>query len=252
MSETSKNIIVTNTGVYDMELYDKDRTVPEYGKAYIFREDYGDDDVFFLYRGKIKKSSIEPGIYVDGDGFHEFVHPDPDERADYLIKTHVSNMEPGNMLVVLKDKKNIQHVYNESTKLTIPEITTKDNILKRALKQAFHAKHVSIEEVKDGFSDRNAFFNFSSVMRSEDGNISFLLMDRGCQALKLGYSIILYELDPENPVGKSLTAPEIQREINHLPIDMQNPIVTETTDGASTIDGAGKIIVSSEDSFNIP
>ena len=248
----NKEIIVTNTGVYDLEVYDKDHTVPEYGKAYVASKDYNDDDIFYLYRGKIKRSSIEPGIYVDSDGFHEFIEPDPDDRVNYIIKTHLANMEPGNMLVVLKDKKNIQHVYNESTKLTIPEINSKDNILKRALKQAFHSKHVSIEEVKDGFSDRNAFFNFSSVMRSEDGNISFLLMDRGCQALKLGYSIILYELDEENPVGKSLTAPDVQKEINRIPIDMKNPIISENDSGASTIDGAGKIIVSSEDSFNIP
>lgn len=250
-SKMKQQVIVTNTGVYDVQLYDKDHTVPEYGVAYILREDYGDDDLFYLYRGKIKRSSIEPGIYVDGDGFHEFVKPIGEEKKDYLIKTHLASMEPGDMMVVLRNKKNIEHVYNESSKLYIPEITKKDNILKRAIKSAFKEKNVSIDEVKDGFSDRNSFFNFSSVLRSEDGNMSFLLMDRGAQAMRLGYAIIFFELDPDNPVGKPLNNPEVMKEINKIPFDNQNPIVKKDKNGKPSIDVKDMIVVSSEDSFDV-
>lgn len=239
-----KPIIVTNSGVYDLVDYDFDKTVLEYGKAYKLK---AYPDLFFLYRGRRRSDSILPGIYVGENELPDIIPPMNDvEMKEYKIETHMSNMNPGDMLVVLRNKKNIQHVFSENSKLYIPEIKSNDNILKRALKEAFQCKDVTIEACKDGFSDRNAFFNFSSQMRSEDGNISFLLMDRGCTALKLGYSIILYELDPENPVGKPLTSPEVSDKIKQLSSKTVNPLVHD-----GVIDVSDKIAVCSEDSFDL-
>lgn len=239
-----KPIIVTNSGVYDLVDYDWDNTVPEYGKAYKME---GYPGAFFLYRGKKRADSILPGIYIGENELPEIIPPVTDaEKEEYSIDSHLSNMNPGDMLVVLRNKKNIQHVYSENSKLYIPEIKSNDNILKRALKEAFQCKDVTIEACKDGFSDRNAFFNFSSQMRSEDGNISFLLMDRGCTALKLGYAIVLYELDPENPVGKPLTSPEVVEKIHQISSKTTNPLVYD-----GMIDVTNKIAVCSEDSFDL-
>lgn len=242
--QDQKKIIVTNNGVYDLVEYDWDHTVPEYGKAYHINT-Y--PDYFFLYRGRQRNDSILPGIYIGENELPVILPPSNDAEAEeYKIETHLSNMNPGDMLVVLRNKKNIQHVYTENSKLYIPEVKPNDNILKRALKEAFQCKDVTIEACKDGFSDRNAFFNFSSQMRSEDGNISFLLMDRGCTALKLGYAIVLYELDPENPVGKPLTSPEVSEKIKQISSKTTNPLVHD-----GVIDVSDKIAVCSEDSFDL-
>lgn len=257
--ETKKRLIITNSACYDVEVFKKEETVPEYGKAYILREDYGDDDIFYIYQGVYKENSVEPGIYKTKDGFYEFVSPTDEQRKDFIVKTHLASMEPGDMIAILKDKKNIKHVYSENSRLYTPPINKNDNILKRALKHAFAEKEVSIESCKSGFSDRNAFFNFSSVMKSDTGNITFLLMDRGCEALNLGYAVILYEKDPDNPVGKSLEDPEIRNTLRKL-ADSKEPFVItseefqdvyEAPDAGPMLSLDGKILVTSEDSFDV-
>lgn len=258
-NQETKMLIITNSACYDVEVFKKEETVPEYGKAYILKEDYGDDDIFYLYQGRLKDNSYEPGIYQTQDGFYELIDPPEDKRKDFNIKAHLANMNPGDMIAILKDKKNIKHVYSESSRLYTPPINKNDNILKRALKHAFDVKEISIEDCKSGFSDRNSFFNFSSVMKSDTGNISFLLMNRACEAMKLGYAIILYERDPENPVGKSLNDPELKDKLTQL-ADSKEPFVMtsehvgdvfEFCDASPMVDLDGKIIVTSEDSFDV-
>ena len=241
----TQKMIITNTGVYPIEVYDPEETVPETGKAYV-RKDATDEDIFYLYRGKLRMDSTEPGIYIGKNELHEFIEPTENERENYVIKSHLAVTEPGDMLVVLKDKKNIQHVYSESSKLYIPDIEDTDNILKRALTAAFKAKEVSIEACKEGFTDRNAFFNFSSVMRNKNGVVSFLLFDRGCSALNLGYTIILHELDNGRTIGKSLDDNELSEKLIENNASKHNPLIEN-----NSIDLEGSIAVSSEDTFGI-
>lgn len=239
------SMIVTNTGVYEMEVYDPKETIPEYGKAYVLRENIEETDIFYLFRGKLHDNSVEPGVYLDENELVKFIEPTEKERDDYIVYTHLSKMAPGDMMVVLKNKKNIQHVYNESSKLFMPGIEETDDILKRALKEAFNAKEVCIEDCKQGFPDKNAFFNFSSVMRKSDGKVSFLLFDRGCQALNLGYTIILHELDNDNCIGKSLDNSDVKKELVELNSKYNNPLVDK-----NSINLDGTIVVSSEDTFS--
>lgn len=239
------SLIVTNTGVYELEVYDKDKTILSYGKAYIFKENIEETDIFYLFRGKLHDNSTEPGIYLDENELVRFIEPSEKNRPDYVVYTHLSKVAPGDMLVVLKDKKNIQHVYNESSKLFMPGVEDTDDILKRALKEAFNAKEVCIEDCKQGFPDKNAFFNFSSVMRKQDGKVSFLLFDRGCTALNLGYTIILHELDNGNTIGKPLTNSDISKELEKINSSHNNPLIE---DNYISLDGT--IAVSSEDTFD--
>ena len=116
------SLIVTNTGVYELEVYDKDKTILSYGKAYIFKENIEETDIFYLFRGKLHDNSTEPGIYLDENELVRFIEPSEKNRPDYVVYTHLSKVAPGDMLVVLKDKKNIQHVYNESSKLFMPGV----------------------------------------------------------------------------------------------------------------------------------
>lgn len=241
----SEVMIITNSGVYELEYYDPAKTVPERGKAYVKRKDYTDDDFFYPFRGDLKSNSDEPGIYIGANQIPEFIEPIGKETEDYIISTHIAKTEPGDMLVILKNKNNIQHVYNESSKLYMPEVNENDNILKRALKEAFNAKEVCIEDCKQGFPDRNAFFNFSSVMRSDTGTVSFLLFDRGCTALNLGYTIILHELDNDQVVGKPLNNPDILKTLEDKNNSFKNPLIKD-----NSIDLSGTIAVSSEDTFS--
>ena len=82
-------------------------------------------------------------------------------------------------------------------------------------------------------------------MRKQDGKVSFLLFDRGCTALNLGYTIILHELDNGNTIGKPLTNSDISKELEKINSSHNNPLIE---DNYISLDGT--IAVSSEDTFD--
>ena len=205
MDKQTSNIIVGEYATYDMVDYSPDITSFDWNKAYV------KGDYYYLYRGYAKKKSVLPGIYDNVDGGHMIIEPQTkEEKETYLVRTHIPNISLQDMADVLVKRPEETIVCNDMTNLFMPDITRTDDTLKRILKEAFLCKDVNIDSCKERFNDRNALFNFKSVMKG-DGKLSALLFERGCDALNLNYHIILTEKDPNYSIGKSLNDPEVMK-----------------------------------------
>ena len=173
--------IISDDGyVYNAVAYDKNNIDFDYKYAYII------DDVFLPYRGeyKAKKSSL-PGLYS--------------KDKDHVIVA----------------KEDTFQIYADGKNAYIPDISINDDPFKRALKEAIITKGIDIDSIKDRFSDRNAVFNFKSVMKG-DNKVSTLIFERGCEAFGLGYCIILFDKDKNNIIGHPIDSKETEQKINTI------------------------------------
>lgn len=207
----------------------------DYSKAYIF------NGQFFPYRGRYRKHAVLPGAYMTDEGTAKLILPIVNDGT-YDVGDKIKSIDMDTMIQTLKKSDAISYNYPSSGKHFIPEISNDDDILKRALKLALKAKCVDIDNCKDNFSDRNALFNFKSVMKG-DGRLSILLFDRGCEALGLEYYVVLCEKDKNRSIGTPLDSPEAAENIGaDLPRFKQNY-------KNETLDLNGKIVVSTKDTY---
>ena len=226
------------------------------GYAYVNKE----TDLYYPFRGvNYRGSANVPGLYIGDDESYSFIEPSPKQMSEYKYSTHLENLNQQNIVKVLADNKNIHYQFPESSKLFIPDISERDDILKRAIKLALKAKNIDLDSCKERFTDKNALFNFKQVIKSETGRLSILLFERGCDALGLKFSIILEEADPKETVGTSLADVEARKNIIRNicakevddPIDV-NVIPDRIKDNFrdDDINLSKKIIVSSTDTYN--
>lgn len=229
-------VLVTSDAVYVPVQFTENMQIDEdYSKAYIF------DGMFFPYRGKYHKSNVLPGAYMNEDGTARLILPIGNDD-EYAVEGKIKSIDMDTMIQTLKKSDAISYSYPSSGKHFIPEISNDDDILKRALKLALKAKCVDIDNCKDNFSDRNALFNFKSVMKG-DGRLSILLFDRGCEALGLEYYVVLCEKDSKHSIGAPLDSPEAAENIGaDLPRFKQNY-------KNEILDLNGKIVVSTKDTY---
>ena len=204
LSGTSR--IVTDNDVYKLKiLYLPFKEKPDERIAYV------DNGYYYLYRGDIKNTSrserLRPGIYKNYPGKDPEYMVIPvstdEEKEEYNVLTHAVSLNPNDVIDLTNEKGEILVAISESTKIFQPTISPNDDILKRLLKMLLLVKCVDLDQNKDQFSDKNALFNFKQVLKG-DGKVSFLIFNRGCDALKIGFKIIAYELDPQHPIGKAL------------------------------------------------
>lgn len=229
-------VLVTSDAVYVPIAFTENMQIDDdYSKAYIY------DGQYFPYRGKLHKHSILPGAYMDDNGVAKLIFP-TSKGDDYSVEDKIRSIDMDSMIQTLKRTDSITYNYPSSGKHFIPEISNEDDILKRALKLALKAKCVDIDNCKDNFADRNALFNFKSVMKG-DGRLSILLFDRGCEALGLEYYVVLCEKDNKHPIGASLDSAEAAENIGaDLPRFKQNY-------KNEKLDLNGKIVVSTKDTY---
>ena len=205
MENENPNILVECLGdsyIFESMPYSSDIKELDYNTAYI------KGDLFYLYRGPLKKKSILPGIYDDMDtGKHVFIEPTGDALDEYDVRTHIAEISVEDMLKVLKKKPESKIVEMAVSNSFLPEITRNDDPLKRLIKTAIIVKKVNIDSCKGRFADRNALFNFKSVMKS-DATLSMLLFMRALDALNLDMQITLVERDKDFSIGVSLDDPE--------------------------------------------
>ena len=252
---TSSQLIITNDGAYAMTDW-KDCDYPDKSHAYV------DGDYFYLFKGHIDNNpKNSPGIYVDDDDIPFIIKVSNDkDKEEYLVKTHLANLSTDNIINVLKVNGNIYYNFPETSKLFIPDITEKDDILKRCSKLVYKAKNIDIDSCKENFIDKNALFNYKQVIKGE-ARLSILLFERGLDALNLKYTIIVEEIDPDNPIGTSLNDPEamtnlIKNSYNGEMID-GNVDVTKLPNKfknnfrTGNLDMSGKIIISSTDTYDL-
>lgn len=170
---------------------------------------------FYRYMGpQIREIATEPGIYWDKKTQNYYlVECDPNNpehvRTYKADPDHIAKLNP--ILMAEDLEKNEEAIYAKqkavSNKTFIPEIQENDKLLKRILKMAIREKGIDIDQCQNQFPDKNARFNFKSVMRSNTSQLSWLLFERGCEAFNLRYAIIITDADPNAVVGDPLKKP---------------------------------------------
>jgi len=208
--DLTNNFILSDDGfVYVPIVYDKKVTNYDYKYAYII------DGLFYPYRGEYReKKSTLPGIYVRGSK-PIIVKPNPDEVDSYVVDTHLSKIDTDSIYDGILAKEETFQIYADGKNAYIPDISINDDPFKRALKEAIIVKGIDIDSIKDRFSDRNAVFNFKSVMKG-DNKVSTLIFERGCEAFGLGYCIILFDKDKNNIIGHPIDSAETEQKINTI------------------------------------
>ncbi len=186
-----------------------DTNSPSYKKDYAYLY----DGYFYLYRGGIayNENITEPGIYYDSR-YRKFIlakciKDDPEYDIYKATPDHIAKINPKNIADDLREHET--EIYRNSqinSKVYIPVISDKDDILKRAMKQALQDKGIDLDQYRSRFTDKNALFNFKQVLKG-DNKLSMMLFERGCEALNLRYVIQIEELHSEDPVGKGLSSP---------------------------------------------
>lgn len=202
--------IISDDGyVYNAVAYDKNNIDFDYKYAYII------DDVFLPYRGEYreKKSSL-PGLYSK-DKDHVIIMPTEAELEEYKAETHYGRIDIDALYDGIVAKEDTFQIYADGKNAYIPDISINDDPFKRALKEAIITKGIDIDSIKDRFSDRNAVFNFKSVMKG-DNKVSTLIFERGCEAFGLGYCIILFDKDKNNIIGHPIDSKETEQKINTI------------------------------------
>jgi hypothetical protein len=203
--------IVSDDGhVYTPVVYNKQKLEFDYKYAYIL------DDIFLPYRGEYKpKKSCLPGVYSHGTNEHVVIMPNEKDEAEYKADTHYGKVDIDALYDGITAKEDTFQIYADGKNAYIPDISINDDPFKRALKEAIITKGIDIDSIKDRFSDRNAVFNFKSVMKG-DNKVSTLIFERGCEAFGLGYCIILFDKDKNNIIGHPIDNPDTEQKINTI------------------------------------
>ena len=207
-----ENIIISDDGyVYKAVPYNKTITNMDYSYAYII------DGLFYPYRGKYKdhKKSTLPGIYINSSDKPLIVKPNKNEEAAYVAETHYAKIDSDAIYNGIMAKEDTFQIYADGKNAYIPDISINDDPFKRALKEAIIVKGIDIDSIKDRFTDRNAVFNFKSVMKG-DNKVSTLIFERGCEAFGLGYCIVLFDRDTNNIIGHPINCQETEQKINTI------------------------------------
>lgn len=210
MMDLTNNFILSDDGyVYIPKIYDKRITNYDFKYAYII------DDLFYPYRGEYReKKSTLPGMYAKG---HKaiIIKPNMDEIDAYKLETHLSKIDTDAIYDGIMAKEDAFQIYADGKNAYIPDISINDDPFKRALKEAIIVKGIDIDSIKDRFSDRNAVFNFKSVMKGEN-KVSTLIFERGCEAFGLGYCIVLFDKDKNNIIGHPIDSIDTEQKVNTI------------------------------------
>jgi len=165
----------------------------EHGYAYIDPVSF----LFYVYKGNLVDGVTEklPGyIYKDEAGKYIRIEPKtPEEREMCDLKGKLADMNTSEIIHVLRSQDECIVNFQDASKAFIPPITNNDDILKRGIKTILADKNIDIDRCKDRFPDKNALFNFKSVIKG-DAKVSMLLFERACNAFNLKYTIILDEI----------------------------------------------------------
>ena len=206
------NFIISDDGyIYIPIVYDKNTKITNYD----FKYAYIIDDLFYPYRGEYReKKSILPGLYNKGSK-PIIIKPNPNEIDAYKVETHYGKIDSDAIYDGIIAKEDTFQIYADGKNAYIPDITINDDPFKRALKEAIITKGIDIDSIKDRFSDRNAVFNFKSVMKG-DNKVSTLIFERGCEAFGLGYCIVLFDKDKNNIIGHPIDSVDTEQKINTI------------------------------------
>ena len=175
---------------------------------------YLHDGYIYLFRGpQTKELAFEPGIYYDADNDRYFIREcDPNSarhNEEYrATPDHILLLNPLSVKQLLHDNEEKIYARQRATshRFFVPSVSVMDDILKRLSKMFLIAKNVDLDQCRANFVDKNSLFNYKQLLKG-DNRLSMMLFQRGIDALRLRYYIVVEEVDPEHPVGDALKQP---------------------------------------------
>ncbi len=213
------SFILTDDNVYEVDLYTEDKKLEDFDPdvAYLYGE------LFYLYNGEITNIELEnsdelkPGIYWNTDENRSImIHPDEDEISKYTAEDKIGEINSKKIIDEINQNPEILVELPDKVKAQANSLQIRDNddILKRLIKMAFNMKGLTIEDCSEGFPEKNMRFNYKAAVTKDGGELSIKYFNRGIDALKLKYTIIIEEENPDDSMG----------------IRLENPIVMSSTD----------------------
>jgi hypothetical protein len=203
------SLLVSGDCVYDIAILHKELKKDDFvsNRAYLH------GPYFYLYMGDFdSRSENRIGVYsVEDEVDANWVLIEPmtdEEKAEYTYADKISKVDPDQIIDAINNKEVVLVSMPESMRTFLPPLSNEDDILKRAMKQILLTKNIDIDNYKHRFNnDKNALFNFKSVIKRPKVKLSIMLFNRGCDVLNLKYTIVIEEKDPENPIGIMLNEP---------------------------------------------
>lgn len=220
MYEEYHDLIVSDVAAYTPVPLTDDLTGDqlEWTNAYIDKE----QKYFYLYRGVyLGKKSVLPGLYKSNDPNDKngirIIHPLTDEdKQKYEVATHKPMVKTEDIIRSISQNENNFTMAMDGKSSFLPDLSPKDDIIKRLLKCMIVGKGVDPDSRKDKFNDRNAVFNFKSNIKSEDARSSFRTLERGTNAYDVDVYVILVDKDPNRSVGRAISSPEFQARVSAM------------------------------------
>ena len=243
--EIYKDIIVGDYGTYAPKELTDDLKASDLDMSYAYIK----GDIYYLYRGFYlgpKKSTL-PGIYKTPNDEIKIIHPNADQRSEYLVSTHWAKPTTENMVSSITENEDAFTVYADAKALNLPEIDPNSDALKRAILEALYVKGIDVDSCKDRFPDRNAVFNFKGALKNKDTKMTARLFVRGCDAIGCDFFIILKDKNPAKPIGNPIDSKESMEKLAALrqkagihtaALDGENYIMVSSAD---TCDSIGEI-----------
>ena len=185
-------------------------------KVYDREHAYEYDGYFYLFRGKGSSTmvpALAPGIYYDPTFKSYFIvmwDRGSEKAKDYEVTPeHLAKANP--LDIAMELQKHEKEIYSmaqaKSSKVYVPEISLKDAMLKRAIKEALIAKAIDIDALHDRFRNKNEQFNFKAVVKNDDQSMTMLIFERAAEALNLKYTMMIEDSDPSDVIGEPLSTP---------------------------------------------
>lgn len=208
------SFILTEDNVYGIDVFEDDIKLEELNEdtAYLHGE------LFYLYNGEISESELnnakklQPGIYWNTDANKAIlIHPGEDEISKYTAEDKIGDIDSRKIIDEINEHPEILVELPDKAKSQSNTLQIRDNddILKRLIKMAFNLKGLTIEDCSEGFPEKNMRFNYKAAVTKNGGELSIKYFNRGIDALKLRYTIIVEEENPNDPMGIGLKEPII-------------------------------------------
>ncbi len=188
----------------------------------------------YLFNGACPRVlARDPGIYYDStEDCYFIIEHDPNNPESDIYKAtedHIFKLNPITIARSLQDEEETIYARQRasSRKIYHPVIGEKDDLLKRAIKQALIEKGIDLDQCRQNFENKNSLFNFKQVLKS-DGKMTILVFQRGADAFNLRVVVSLEEIDPEHPIGEALKAPIVVSSTDNFRMSGRDPGDTNT------------------------
>jgi len=195
-------VVIIDDEYYEVELYYEGCKLKK-NVAYIV------GDYLYIYRGKLKTESSDPGIYKKDDEII-FIHPDKKHRDKFSID-NINELSANSIFDTVEENidnfiqpSDIEIINNNSETFT-PTIRPEDDFLKYIVKKAILNKKINLKNYKDRFTNEYALNNMKSGL-NKSTKMTVPNFVKWCEILGLDWEMVVKDNgdDKVNPMTETI------------------------------------------------